>query len=376
MKQRIIGSALTLVAVAGCATGAAAVPPPPTDLGPPPVERGIALGLFSGDPEYRYRMLLDEIAATGATHVSLTWVWWQENLQAVDIGPVEGWSATEEQVRDSVRYGRQLGLHVTIFPIVRLKNSSRDEWRGKIQPVDEDEWWRSYQAFIMLAATIAKDEGAQRLSVGSELLTRERMRDRWLGLIERIRIAAPELELMYSANWDHFRPVRFWDALDVIGLTGYWELTKDLQASTATLTEAWTPVVQDLEGWSRQIGQPLVITEVGYPSLDGGAAWPWDETRDAPIDLEEQRRAYLAFIRRFSGQPWLQGVYWWNWFGFGGLDDSNYTPRNKPAGALIRAWYRPPSAPVDGSGPPAGQDQGRTAGDQSNRGQSTRSPTE
>ena len=325
---------------AACTSGAKAIPPP-GDLGPPPPERGIALGLFSQDADFRYRRLLDEIAQTGASHVSLVWVWWQQDIKATKIERVHGWSATEAQVVDSIRYARQLGLHVTLFPIVRLKSSKKNEWRGRIQPTDEDAWWRSYEAYIRHAAIVAEKQGAQRLSVGSELLTRESMRDRWLGLISRIRVATPKLELMYSANWDHFRPVRFWDAVDVVGLTGYWELTKDLQATTATLAAAWTPVLKDLETWSLAIQRPLVMTEVGYPSLDGGAAWPWDETRGTTVDLEEQRRAYLAFIQRFSGQPWLQGVYWWNWFGFGGDDDTNYTPRMKPAADLIRAWYRP-----------------------------------
>ena len=337
MVALLIVVGLASVLLVAC-TGAKAIPPP-TDLGPPPPERGIALGLFSQDPEYRYRKLLREIAAAGATHVSLTWVWWQQDYQAVDIGPVPGWSATEKQVRDSIRYARSLGMHVTMFPIVRLKSSSRNEWRGRIKPTSEDDWWRSYEAFILKVAAIARDEGAQRLSVGSELLTRESMRDRWLALIGKVRVAGPKLELMYSANWDHFRPVRFWDAVDVIGLTAYWELTKDLNASTATLAAAWTPVLDDLERWSLAQGRRLVITEIGYPSLNGGAAWPWDETRQAEVDIEEQRRAYLAFIRRFAGQPWLQGVYWWNWFGFGGSEDTNYTPRGKPAAALIRAWY-------------------------------------
>ena len=333
-----------LLAIA-CTAPAKAVPVP-TDLGPAPPERGIALGLFSQDGEYSYRMLIDELAATGATHVSLVWVWWQHDIKAVRIATVDGWSATEAQVRDSIRYARQLDLHVTLFPIVRLKSSGPKEWRGRIAPSDENAWWRSYEAYILRAARVAAEEGAQRLSVGSELLTREPMRGRWIGLIDRVRISAPNLELMYSANWDHFRPVRFWDAVDVVGLTGYWELTKDLSASTATLAAAWTPVLEDLERWSLQIKRPLVITEIGYPSLDGGAAWPWNETRSAPVDLEEQRRGYLAFIRRFAGKPWLQGVYWWNWFGFGGADDGNYTPRGKPAATLIRAWYLPrPSSP-------------------------------
>lgn len=345
--HRLLLAAVGLGAVFECSNGVQAIPPP-RDLGPPPPERGVALGLFSADEDYRYRMLLDEIAAVGATHVSLTWVWWQANVQASQVGPIKHWSATEAQVRDSVRYATSLGLHVTVFPIVRLKSSARNEWRGKIRPTDEDQWWRSYGAYILQAARIAREEGADRLCVGSELLTRETMRRRWLALIRQVRIVAPRLELMYSANWDHYRPVRFWDAVDVVGLTGYWELTKDLNASTSTLAAAWTPVLRELDAWSASVGRPLVLTEIGYPSLDGGAAWPWDETRRAPVDLEEQRRAYLAFIRRFAGQPWLQGVYWWNWFGFGGPRDSNYTPRSKPAEALIRAWYavERQSAPV------------------------------
>ena len=339
--RRTLAALVALLSVA-CTGGAKAIPPP-TDLGSPPPERGIALGLFSQDGEYRYRKLLDEISATGATHVSLVWVWWQQDVRAVEIGPVDGWSATEAQVRDSIRYARQLGLHVTLFPIVRLRSSGKDEWRGRIKPTDEGKWWRSYAAYILLNATIARQEDAQRLCVGSELLTREGMRGRWLSLIGRVRVAAPKIELMYSANWDHFRPVQFWDAVDVIGLTGYWELTKDLNASTATLTAAWSPIVRDLRGWSRLMGRRLVLTEIGYPSLDGGAAWPWDETRGTAVDLEEQRRAYLAFIHRFSDRPWLQGVYWWNWFGFGGSSDTNYTPRDKPAADLIRAWYGPSS---------------------------------
>ena len=267
-----VALALALFVPVACTGGAKAIPPP-KDLGPPPPERGIALGLFSQDPEYEYRMLLDEIATTGATHVSLVWVWWQRDIKAIDIALKPGWSATEKQVRHSIRYARQLGLHVTLFPIVRLESSARDEWRGKIRPSDEDSWWRSYEAYILHATSIAQQEDAQRLSIGSELLTRERMRERWLGLIGKIRIAAPKLSLMYSANWDHFRPVQFWDAVDVVGLTGYWELTKDLNASTSTLAAAWSPVLRDLEGWSQALKRPLVLTEVGYPSLDGGAAW-------------------------------------------------------------------------------------------------------
>jgi hypothetical protein len=308
-------------------------------LGRPPEEKGIALGLFSSDPKYSYRDLIAEVKDAGATHILISWVWWQQDLRATEIRPMPGWSATDLQIEDTIRAAKTLGLHVTCLPIVRLVKSAKDEWRGRIQPIDEEAWWASYARFILHAAKSAKDAGADRFSIGSELVSRERDRSRWAEIIERTRSEAPGLELMYSANWDHFREVSFWDLVDVVGLTAYFELTKSLDPSVEELEAAWAKVKPQLFQFSEDLGRPIVITELGYPSLDGGASWPWDETRTAPIDLEEQRRAYEAAAKSWSDVRFIRGLYWWNWFGLGGAADASYTPRKKPAAGVIRAWY-------------------------------------
>lgn len=314
--------------------------------GSAPAERGMALGLFSADPSFDYGPLVDEIAALGATHVSITYVWWQADVRATQIRPLPGWSATDAQILATVAASRARGLHVTLFPILRLERQGPGEWRGTLVPDDEDAWWASYDAAIEHAATLARRAGAQRLAIGSELVSREAQRRRWIDLADRVRARAPGLELLYSANWDHYRPVQFWDAVDVIGVTGYFELTRDPQASTDALIAGWSPVVADLEAWSRAVGRPLVITEVGYPSLDGGAVWPWDQSRRAAVDLEEQRRAYEAFAAAWSDRDFLIGVSFWNWFGFGGAACSDYTPRNKPAAAVVARWFATPRFPA------------------------------
>jgi hypothetical protein len=316
-------------------------------MGKPPPEKGISLGLFSADETWDYGPLIDEIHDAGATHLSITWVVWQDDVAATEIKAVRGLTATDEQVVATIKKAKALGMHVTAFPILRLLRTAKGEWRGKIAPADEDVWWENYRTFMLHAAALAHEAEADRLAIGSELVSRELMRDRWIDLIERVRAEHANLELMYSANWDHYREVSFWDAVDVIGLTAYWELTRDYDASVDDLVLSWTGVRKILEGWSRQIERPLVLAEIGYPSLDGAAAWPWDETRKSRVDLEEQRRAYEAFARSWSNTSFLQGVYWWNWFGFGGSDDGNYTPRGKPAQDVIRRWYgRAPAAPV------------------------------
>lgn len=332
------------------------------ELPSPPPERGVALGLFSADPDWRYDGLLEEIAETGATHVSVVWVWWQEGLSATEIAPKPGWSATEAQVRAAMEKADALGLHVTLFPIVRLIRPGPGEWRGKIAPADEDAWWSSYDAFVLRAAALAAQTDTERLSVGSELLTRERMRGRWARLIETIRLRYPALELMYSANWDHYRPVRFWDLVDVVGLTAYWEVGRGLpprggRARVAALEAAWRGPRRELARLSADFGREIVLTEVGYPSLEGGSRYPWDETREAPVDLEEQRDAYEAFARALGGRPFLRGVYFWNWFGFGGPEDGDYTPRRKPAARVLECWFTAPRrgaspSPARGEGAP------------------------
>lgn len=312
-----------------------------SQFGAPPEERGVALGLFSADPKYSYRELLEEIRATGATHVSIAWVWWQDDVRATEVKRVAAWSPTDEQIVDSIRIANQLGLKVMAFPILRLINTQRrDEWRGKIAPSDEDAWWDSYGEMMVVAARLAKEGGADRLSIGSELLSREPMRARWLKLIDRVRIEAPSLELLYSANWDHYGEVSFWDRVDVVGMTAYFELTKSNDAEVRELMLSWMGIRELLGAFSSRVGRKIVLTEIGYPSIDGAVVYPWDETRRAAIDLEEQRRGYEAFVRTWSDVAFLRGVFWWNWFGHGGTSDGNYTPRNKPAADVVRAWYR------------------------------------
>lgn len=333
--------AASLVIAVGIALATPAICAPLADeLGPAPREKGVALGLFSADLRFDYQPLLEEIRRLGATHVLLAYVWWQDDVRSSEIRPLGDWSPTDAQIEATIRAAKALRLHVTTMPIVRMVKSSREEWRGRIAPEDEDRWWASYRAFILHAAKISAAQGAQRLSVGSELLSREMMRPRWVDLIERVRAETPSLELMYSANWDHYEQVTFWDLVDVVGLTAYFELTRKNDASEGELALAWAPIRGALEQWSRRIGRPLVLTEIGYPSLDGGAAWPWDETRAAPADLEEQRRAYRAAARTWSGASFVKGLYWWNWFGQGGPGDTSYTPRGKPAADVIRSWYR------------------------------------
>jgi hypothetical protein len=308
-------------------------------------QRGVALGMWAWEDDHDYAWQLDEIVATGATDVELALTWTQQEMTSTVVKPWRGYSPTDETLRRTLRQARERGLRVLLLPIVRIHNRKQGEWRGKLEfknGGDMDAWWRSYSEFIMTMAAAARDEGAARLSVGSELVKLETDRARWSGLVRRVRAVFPG-KLMYSANWDHYEPVTFWDLLDEAGVTSYYELTKSHAPSLGDLQQAWSRWLPAVERFSQRVGKPVIITEIGYPSLDGANNYPWDETRKAPVDLEEQRLCYQAFRTTVGTSPRLSGVYFWNWFGTGGLTDGDYTPRGKPAVEEIRAFFREPS---------------------------------
>jgi hypothetical protein len=307
-----------------------------------PARRGISLGLWpsSGvddaariaDAEAR----LDEIAALGATDVALVVAWRQHDVASSSIAAGPG-TASDDVVRAAIRAARARGLRVLVFPIVELEVVAPGAWRGTLAPRDRGAWWSSYEGFVLHYAQLAADEGAEALSIGSELGSTETWRDRWFHLASRVARVFHG-ELTYSANWDHFTHVSFAARLDWIGVTGYFELTKDAHADEDALADAWKAPRDQLLAWAKEAGKPLVITEIGWPSVDGGVVHPWDYTADGAVDLEEQRRAFRAFARAW-GDGALGGAYVWEWSGPGGAQDRGYTPRDKPAECVLASWY-------------------------------------
>jgi hypothetical protein len=314
-------------------------------LGPPRVEaarvtsfqRGVGLGLFATDAEYDYGHLLDEVVQHGATDLLVVVAWYQSDVGAHDIAPRAGYSPSTTTVRRTLRQAKQRGLRVSLLPIVRLTKRTPTEWRGRIAPREGvDAWFASYERYLLEMAALAKEAGVERFSVGSELLSLERHEAHWRALIAKVRKTTPS-RLYYSANWDHFAPIRFWDALDEVGVTAYFELARDeVPPTSEQLASAWRGPVHQLASLKARVKKPLVITEVGYPSLVTAARYPWDETRKAPLDLALQARLYEAFCDAFAGKGVLDGFYFWNWFGFGGPADGTYTPRGKPAATTMK----------------------------------------
>lgn len=304
-----------------------------------PFIKGVAIGLYFENDKLRFEQMVDEVAALGASHVELVVQWVQEDIHATEILPDRLETIPDLRLVQVTRHARSRGLEVVLLPILHLRQRRKGEWRGKLDPKSWDAWWRSYHSFIGHYARLAQLEGVSILSVGSELVPTEAMYLRWERVIEEVR-SQFKGELLYSANWDNYEPVSFWNLVDYVGLTGYYKLTDRLDPTLEELVTAWTRIRSDLRNFHAKVQRPLLFTELGYPSQDGAASNPWDYTTGKPVDLEEQAACYEAVRKVWQGERILAGLFWWNWFGYGGADSAYYTPKGKPAEAVIRSWYQ------------------------------------
>jgi hypothetical protein len=306
--------------------------------GPPP-QRGAALGLYSEDPNWSYVDMLGEMKAAGVNQVAIVVPWYVKTHKDVTIFAHPKYTVPMHTVIRTIKDARKHQMKIFLFPILRVENRSDGGWRGILAPRDKEAFYRNYTEYILGFARLAEKLRVPLLSIGSELSSLDVEENKWRIIIAKIR-AVYSGKLTYSANWDHYEKVPFFDALDYPGTTGYFELAeRGANPSVDELILAWRNVYLRLMEWQNQLQKPIILTEVGYLSQKNAAAWPWKEGADEELDLDIQRRCYEAFRRVWNGENRLAGVYFWNWFGWGGPTSKEYTPRNKPAAQEVAEWY-------------------------------------
>ena len=233
------------------------------------------------------------------------------------------------------------------MPIVLLDNPQGNEWRGTIHPDSWDDWFDSYRDMINQFAWIAAGHGVDVLVVGSELVSSESHLDQWTTTINKVR-ETYHGNLTYSANWDHYTSIPFWDQLDLFSCNSYYKLGDDAKVTEPDIEGRWRSIQHELLTFGSKIHKPLLFTEVGWCDLANAASAPWDYTQtEEPIDLALQNRLYSAYFNVWYGQPGLGGFMMWEWPpAEGGPDDRGYTPQGKPAEQTLRTWLAKKPWPV------------------------------
>lgn len=305
----------------------------------PDPQRGFALPAYAEDgyasdqvPRY-----LNQISSVGAEWVQINPTWYQTDAQASEIFRTEQ-TASDSSVERVISLAKNVGLKVLLKPHVDLTDSTS---RHGILPADRPAWFASYGAFIEHYSDMAARLGVDQFAVGTELSEVSGDREAWLGVVSavRTRYAGP---VLYAANFDEYRTVAFWDAVDLIGIDAYWELADQPTTDVAELREAWRPVRDELQEFAAQTGRRILFSEAGYTSQLGTTTAPFSPMVSGIPDEAEQEAAYQALFETFHDEPWWAGVFWWYWAV--PLDDNangplSYTPDGKAAEEAVRRWW-------------------------------------
>ena len=284
---------------------------------------------------------------------------WQKSINSPDVKLVTDgfvyWGETDAGLKRTAELAKAAGIKTLLKPHIWLQNSQKGKWRGEIAMDNEANWQRwfaSYKKFILHYAKLAEENHIEALAIGTELYATAIQREQdWRDIIAMVR-KVYHGELTYSANWyKEFEEIKFWDALDYIGIQGYFPLTEKENPSIDELKNAWQPYLNAIERVSKKFHKPVIFTEIGYKSTKNTAARPWEWPgrfvgASSAIDLMTQANCYEAFFQVFWQKKWFAGVYFWKWFP--GLNRSvkekDFTPQNKPAEQVMAKWFEPPKS--------------------------------
>lgn len=311
------------------------------------------------------RQSLERLASTGANFVAIVVTGYQWNITSTEILKLYNGSEvrdsqnyyefvteTDDAVRRAIRDAKALGLGVLLKPHVDLLSNGPpggDYWRGDIggcptwgaeahrpfSPSQWDAWFKSYAAFLLPYAEMAQEEGVEMLSMNCELYCPNRQEKHWRALVAEVR-AAYSGKLTVAQIHGHEAELKWWDAVDVIGIDAYYELN---WGTLDELVASWAPYRELAKNLSSTYQRPVAYTEIGFCSgnCDRGHRPDAKAYSDQALDYES---TFLAF----QGQEdWFLGAFWWNWNTDPGKyagDDDCLTPQQKPAEGVLRKYYR------------------------------------
>jgi hypothetical protein len=350
MKLLVLLGAVVSAIVITSATAAT-----PVCVGAPLAEqRGLVLPTWerSGYSSTDTGDALRGIASVGANWVQFVPNWYQATRMSSEIAPTDS-TVSDDDLRYVIGLARAQGLKVLLKPHVDPADGSH---RSGIEPGDPDAWFRSYRAFITHYADMARELGVDQFAVGTELRGVSSDRDRWLGVIRdvRSRYAGP---LLYAANHDEYEGVSFWDAVDLVGIDAYWQLSSEPTVDVSRLQAAFVPIRDDLAKFAVRVHRRILFTEAGYPSQVGSAVEPWNVSTSGAPAGDEQAAAYQALLQTFTGRPWWAGVFWWTWtvqhvHRTDPPQAVDFSVRGKLAEPVLRQWWT--EVPNPGQSKPIG----------------------
>jgi hypothetical protein len=275
----------------------------------------------SDPPGYTWgkaQRIVNYIVGLNANSLAISFPFYTPDITAstVDAKPA---TPSPARVAILIQEARRAHLRVTVRPI--LNEASLDPpagWRGAIEPADPDEWFASYQRFLLPYAEVAQEYGAATFVVGTELDSMEGD-PHWQGLIAAIGQVFHG-QISYDANWsDYISTPEVEVPVNSLGVDAYFPVDAPDSAPVSELVAGW-------DSWlDRKTSGPLsslVLSEVAIGAEDDAYDSPGNFYVSNPYNPHVQANWYTA-VCTITRQRRMAGMYIWSL-------DFNATPDQPP----------------------------------------------
>jgi hypothetical protein len=285
------------------------------------------------------------LKATGANAISQTPFGWQAAKDSPEIrwdmsNERRWWGETPAGIEATLDSSAALGIMNMLKPHLWV----REGWVGEIEmknPEDWKRWFENYRGFILDYAQLAEELKMPMLCIGTELELTSGKEQEWREIIEEVRKVYSG-KLTYAANFTEFEKVKFWDALDYIGVQAYFPLAADHNPTLEELKSSWESHLPKIEKVIRKYKKPVIFTEIGYCNTVDAAVEPWvwpNERKEIPFSEEIQALCYEAFFETAWKKDWLAGVFFWKWYPERHDREPDFTPQGKAAERVMTTYF-------------------------------------
>jgi hypothetical protein len=285
------------------------------------------------------------LKATGANSLSQTPFGWQSDKNSPEIrwdlsNDHRWWGETPVGIKATLDSSLQLGMMNMLKPHLWV----REGWVGEINMENEADWklWFSnYKNFILDYARLAEELHMPMLCIGTELENASKKEKEWREIVREVRKVYSG-KITYAANFTEYEQVKFWDALDYIGVQAYFPLAKNHNPSLSELITSWDTHLTQIEKLVKKYKKPVLFTEIGYCNTVDAAIQPWvwpNERKEMEFSEEVQARCYEAFFNTAWKKEWLAGVFFWKWYPERPTREPDFTPQGKMAEEVMREYF-------------------------------------
>lgn len=310
----------------------------PAESAPPAFYKGMTVSCQTWGIEWQMPEMettLDELKSLGVNSIAIhPYARIQEDGHVV-AGRRAG--ADTSHITTPLRWARERGMSAMLIPHIAYWGT-KFSWRGEIDFVTPEEWDRffsDYETWIVQMATLAEAEHAEIFCVGLEFSHPQKQEERWRKIIAAVR-AVYRGKVTYGANWNEYAEVKFWDALDYLGVLAYFPLTKTANPSAEEISDAWEKRCAELAKYSKQQGKQFLFVEIGYNESSRAAAEPWGFKTGGDYAAEIQQRCIDVAFGLPARHPFIAGMFWWKWFPeIPHHHEENYKLQTEPIKALI-----------------------------------------